>query len=66
VRRRPAPHDSGDGLHPVLDLELLLLEGRLLELLLVAQDRLLVQDVKAALVLVVLPVQLPVPSRSLG
>src|SRR5712691_2879492 len=51
------PRLPGDGLHPILHLELLLLEGGLLDLLLIAQDRLVRQGHEPALVLVVLLIQ---------
>src|SRR5438876_3039726 len=54
---QPLPRLAGDGLHAVLQVQLLLLEGGLLDLLLVAQDGLLGQGHEAALVLVVLLVQ---------
>src|SRR5215471_3679756 len=51
------PHPPRDRFHPVLQLELLLLQRRLLDLLFVAQDRLVVELAQAGLVLVMLLVQ---------
>src|SRR5216683_6148004 len=51
------PHPPRDRLHPVLQLELLLLQRGLLDLLFVAQDRLVVELAQAGLVLVMLLVK---------
>src|SRR4051812_18514974 len=51
------PHPARDGFHPVLQLELPLLEGGLLDLLLVAQDDLVAEMAQAGFVLMMLLVK---------
>src|SRR2546428_8570305 len=54
------PRLAGDGLHPILNLELFLLEGGLRDLLFIAQDRLAGRGDEPAVVLVVLLIQMAV------